>query len=69
MSASMVRLDGRALKINGTVTLANGEIEDFGQGVHLTALAATIRATGETVRIASLSPDGPDRAPSPPAAA
>ena len=44
-----------APQVNGTVTLANGEVEDFGQGVRLTALAATIQATGQTVRIASLT--------------
>ena len=44
-----------APQVNGTVTLANGEVDDFGQGVRLTALAATIRATGDTVRIASLT--------------
>ena len=40
---------------DGTLTLANGEIEDFGQGVRITGLAATVRASGDTVRIASLS--------------
>ncbi len=41
--------------IDGTVTLANGEVQDFGQGVRITALAATIRASGDTIRIASLT--------------
>jgi translocation and assembly module TamB len=41
--------------VNGSVTLAGGEVEDFTQGVHLTDLAATLRATGDTVRIASLT--------------
>ncbi len=40
---------------DGTLTLANGEVQDFGQGVRITALAATIRASGDTVRIASLT--------------
>jgi translocation and assembly module TamB len=44
-----------APQVNGTVTLANGEVQDFGQGVRLSALAATIQASGETIRIASLT--------------
>ncbi len=44
-----------APQVNGTFTLANGEVQDFTQGVRITALAATIRASGETIRIASLS--------------
>ena len=41
--------------VNGTVTLAGGEVQDFTQGVHLTDLAATIQATGQTIRITSLT--------------
>lgn len=41
--------------VNGAVTLAGGEVQDFTQGVHLTDLAATLRADGDTVRIASLT--------------
>lgn len=41
--------------VNGTLTLADGEVQDFTQGVHLTNLAATIQATGQTIRIASLT--------------
>ena len=44
-----------APQVNGTLTLAGGEIEDFGQGVRITALAATIQATGQTIRIASFT--------------
>ena len=44
-----------APQLNGTLTLAGGEVQDFAQGVHLSALAATIRASGDTVRIASLN--------------
>ena len=39
----------------GTATLANGEIQDFGQGVRLTALAGTLRAEGQTLRIVSMT--------------
>ncbi len=44
-----------APQVNGTITLANGEVQDFAQGVRLTGLAATIQANGETIRIASLT--------------
>ena len=44
-----------APQVNGTVTLAGGEIEDFTQGVHLTDLAATLQASGQTIRIASFT--------------
>ena len=41
--------------VNGSAVLAGGEVQDFTQGVHLTDLAATLQATGQTVRIASLT--------------
>jgi translocation and assembly module TamB len=41
--------------VNGTITLAGGEIQDFTQGVHLTDLAATIQATGQTIRITTFT--------------
>ncbi len=44
-----------APQVNGTLTLAGGEVQDFGQGVRVTAIAATIQASGQTVRIASLT--------------
>jgi translocation and assembly module TamB len=44
-----------APQVNGTLALAGGEVQDFTQGVHLTNLAATIQATGQTIRIASLT--------------
>ncbi|WP_158743768.1 translocation/assembly module TamB domain-containing protein [Acidisphaera sp. L21] len=44
-----------APQVSGTVTLANGEVQDFGQGVRVTALAATIQGSGQTIRIASLT--------------
>ena len=40
---------------NGTLTLANGEVQDYAQGIHITDIAAAIEATGHTVRIASFS--------------
>lgn len=44
-----------APRLSGTAQLANGELQDFAQGVHLTNLAATIRADNDTVRIASFT--------------
>ena len=40
--------------IAGSAQLANGEIQDFAQGLRITNLAADIRAEGQTVRIVSL---------------
>ena len=42
-------------RISGTAQLANGEIQDFGQGVRITNIAASLRAEGDTVRIASFT--------------
>jgi translocation and assembly module TamB len=44
-----------APQANGSLVLAGGEVQDFAQGVHLTGLAATIQASGQTVRIASFT--------------
>ena len=44
-----------APQVNGTLTLAGGEVQDFGQGVHITDIAATVQASGDTIRIASLT--------------
>ncbi len=44
-----------APQVSGTVTLANGEVQDFGQGVRITNIAATIQGAGQTVRIASFT--------------
>jgi len=44
-----------APRISGTAQLAGGEVQDFGQGVHITDIAASLRAEGDTVRIASLT--------------
>ncbi len=43
-----------APKVAGTATLAGGELQDFGQGVRVTDIAATLRADGDTVRLVSL---------------
>ncbi len=56
-----VRLDAgitgqaAAPQVNGTLTLAGGEVQDFGQGVRVTGIAATMEASGETVRIVNLT--------------
>ncbi len=44
-----------APRISGTAQLAGGELQDFGQGVHITDIAASLRAEGDTVRIASFT--------------
>ena len=41
--------------VNGTLTLAGGELQDFGQGVRITDIAASVQATGQTIRIASFT--------------
>ena len=41
--------------VNGTVTLANGEVQDFGQGVRISAINAAIQASGQTIRLASFT--------------
>ena len=43
-----------APRVSGTATLAGGELQDFGQGVRVTDLAASLRADGDTMRIVSL---------------
>ncbi len=35
----------------GTVRLTDGDVQDFAQGLHLTAMTALLRAQGDTVRI------------------
>jgi translocation and assembly module TamB len=53
----LVTLDGtvtgtaNAPRATGTVQLANGDIEDFTQGLHLHDMQATVSSDGETVRI------------------
>ncbi len=45
----------RAPRLGGTVQLANGQVEDFGQGLRLSAMAAQVALEGDTVRIVSFS--------------
>ena len=44
-----------APRIGGTAQLSRGEVQDFAQGVRITDVAATLRADGDTVRIASFT--------------
>ncbi len=44
-----------APQIAGTATLTRGELQDYTQGIHLTDLAASLSADGQTLRIDSLS--------------
>ncbi len=44
-----------APRIGGTAQLSGGEVQDFGQGVRITDIAASLRAEGDTVRIASFT--------------
>ena len=41
-----------APRLSGTTRLTGGELQDFGQGVHITAISAEIALEGEQVRIA-----------------
>ncbi len=43
-----------APRLSGTARLANGEVQDFSQGVRLTDISALLRADGNAVRIESL---------------
>ncbi len=44
-----------APRLSGTAQLTGGELQDFGQGVRITNVAASLRADGDTVRIASFT--------------
>jgi translocation and assembly module TamB len=44
-----------APRIGGTAQLSKGELQDFAQGVRITGIAASLRADGDTVRIASFT--------------
>ncbi len=44
-----------APQVAGTAQLANGEVQDFTQGLRITDLAATVRGEGTTVRLVSLN--------------
>ncbi len=41
--------------VNGSVILAGGEVADFGLGAHITDLAATIQANGNTITLSQFS--------------
>jgi len=41
--------------LGGSVQVAHGEVQDFGQGVHLTGVSARLVAAGDSVRIDQLS--------------
>ena len=40
-----------APRVDGSVRLANGEVQDFTQGIHLTDVTANLQAAGDTLRI------------------
>lgn len=42
-------------RANGTVVLANGDMTDYALGAHVSALAATLEASGETIRLTQFS--------------
>lgn len=44
-----------APKVNGTAELRNGDVVDYALGAHVSALAATIEATGDTIRLSRFS--------------
>ncbi len=44
-----------APRIGGTAQLSKGEVQDFAQGLRITDIAASLRADGDTVRIASFT--------------
>lgn len=44
-----------APRADGTVRLANGDVQDFAQGAHIANIQALIRADGDTVHIASFT--------------
>nr|WP_294556605.1 translocation/assembly module TamB domain-containing protein [uncultured Rhodopila sp.] len=41
--------------INGTAELRNGDVVDYGLGAHVADLAATVQATGDTIRLSSFT--------------
>ncbi len=45
----------KAPKANGTMVLTNGDVADYTIGAHLSNLAATLEASGETIRLSRLS--------------
>ena len=41
--------------VQGTAELRNGDVTDYGLGAHVTNLAATVQASGDTIRLASFT--------------
>lgn len=44
-----------APRVTGSVKLANGSVQDYLQGIHITAINGTIDAAGDTLRLAQLN--------------
>ncbi len=44
-----------APRVNGSMILANGDVTDFGAGVHISDIAATVQATGDTITLTRFS--------------
>ena len=44
-----------APRVSGTAQLTGGEVQDFAQGFRVTGLAASVSATGDTIRLTSLT--------------
>jgi translocation and assembly module TamB len=44
-----------APRVTGAVKIANGEMQDFLQGIHITAINGTVDAAGDTVRLTQLN--------------
>lgn len=42
-------------RVSGSVKLANGSVQDYLQGIHITAINGTIDAAGDTLRLAQLN--------------
>ena len=42
-------------RINGTANLRNGDVTDFALGAHVSDLAATMQANGDTIRLSSFT--------------
>ncbi len=44
-----------APQVRGTLVLANGDVADYALGAHVTDLAATVEASGDTIRLAQFT--------------
>ncbi len=47
--------DAAAPRVSGTAVLANGDLADFASSAHITDLAATLQAAGDTITLAHFS--------------